>query len=413
MTFTRSLALVAASVFLTAACATSSAHADAPNRRRVHTTTNAKPPAPLDQTQPDEPVTSTTSGAGLGELTNLEPKPIYLNFINGAGAVLERNLAESTPLVAGRVVLFTEPNLGFYPKFWNGRWIHGGTPIEAHLESHLAQVRRDVARLIPNPNWDGFAVIDYESWGVTLKPGAQGEYKERALGIARSLHPGASEHELDRIARTMWNQASIRFMLATIDLCKEMRPDAKWGFFGYPKIGFGPLEEDKRVALVSPQQPLLDHSDALYPEAYARRVTIDNNKGTYEYAPAGFYENHLVRLMRWSRRLAGPDKPILPYVTLRYNGRTDRIKSQPLTDRDLETMLSVPIREGADGLILWAATGSPGNANHAQTQTRDRVAPLVERLGLTDRSVATEPDSQNGAPTATKGRRSRRASAGQ
>ena len=41
---------------------------------------------------------------------------------------------------------------------------NGGVPQSTDLSAHAAKIRRDIDGAIPDPEWDGLAFIDYESW---------------------------------------------------------------------------------------------------------------------------------------------------------------------------------------------------------------------------------------------------------
>ena len=55
-------------------------------------------------------------------------------------------------------------------------WCNGGVPQRANLTAHAAKIRSDIEIAIPDPEWDGLAFIDYESWQPvrqgTLSPSA-------------------------------------------------------------------------------------------------------------------------------------------------------------------------------------------------------------------------------------------------
>ena len=44
------------------------------------------------------------------------------------------------------------------------RPVNGGVPQAANLSAHLAELRRTVPLFIPDPEWDGMAVFDFEKW---------------------------------------------------------------------------------------------------------------------------------------------------------------------------------------------------------------------------------------------------------
>ena len=46
----------------------------------------------------------------------------------------------------------------------NGTAVYGGVPQAADLHAHLAALSDAVERLIPDPSFDGVAVVDWEAW---------------------------------------------------------------------------------------------------------------------------------------------------------------------------------------------------------------------------------------------------------
>lgn len=70
-------------------------------------------------------------------------------------------------------MIFYEPDIGLYPWCDSGpndatnkcqNPINGGVPQKLNMVEHLAKVRLDVARAIPNEDYDGLAIIDFERW---------------------------------------------------------------------------------------------------------------------------------------------------------------------------------------------------------------------------------------------------------
>lgn len=46
----------------------------------------------------------------------------------------------------------------------NGQPVNGGVPQNASLEAHLKQVEVDIDATIPDVNFAGLAIIDWEAW---------------------------------------------------------------------------------------------------------------------------------------------------------------------------------------------------------------------------------------------------------
>lgn len=68
---------------------------------------------------------------------------------------------------------------------------NGGVPQEGNLDDHLKQYVIHVNELIPNGDFDGLAVIDFESWRPIFRQnfGALQPYKDVSFEIERSRHP--------------------------------------------------------------------------------------------------------------------------------------------------------------------------------------------------------------------------------
>ena len=98
--------------------------------------------------------------------------------------------------------------LGKWPCFdKNGTTINGGLPQLGNLTEHLNQVRKDIAIQLPDPNFSGYAVIDWEVWVpsfeiLSMYPGYQ-IYYNRSLALAKGNATEAAIH---------WDEASMTFM---------------------------------------------------------------------------------------------------------------------------------------------------------------------------------------------------------
>ena len=46
----------------------------------------------------------------------------------------------------------------------SGDKVNGGVPQNANLSEHLETLARDVVHWIPDPDWSGNAVLDFEAW---------------------------------------------------------------------------------------------------------------------------------------------------------------------------------------------------------------------------------------------------------
>lgn len=59
------------------------------------------------------------------------------------------------------------------------------------MNMHLAKARSDIEKRIPNANFSGYGVIDWESWRPIFRRnwGVHRMYKDRAVKAVAKLHP--------------------------------------------------------------------------------------------------------------------------------------------------------------------------------------------------------------------------------
>ena len=93
-------------------------------------------------------------------------------------------------------------------------------------------------------------------------------YHEVALRFARQkLGPGASASQVEASAKKGWEQASVAFLVRTMDVAHEMRPNATWGYWDLVpgRLSASALNDKGTVAAL---QPLWDSVGALFPSIY-------------------------------------------------------------------------------------------------------------------------------------------------
>uniref|UniRef100_A0A0K0F6P3 Hyaluronidase n=1 Tax=Strongyloides venezuelensis TaxID=75913 RepID=A0A0K0F6P3_STRVS len=70
------------------------------------------------------------------------------------------------------IVIFYEKNVGLYPylKYINSihnEYFNGGIPQNTNISVYIFKLRQDISKKIPNPDFDGIAVINVEEWRPT------------------------------------------------------------------------------------------------------------------------------------------------------------------------------------------------------------------------------------------------------
>lgn len=113
---------------------------------------------------------------------------------------------------------------------------NGGIPQEGNLRAHLKQLEDHINQLIPDEDFSGLAVIDFESWRPIFRQnfGVLQPYKNLSIKNQKEKHPYMSDKKVLSEARRKFEDAGKIFMLESLWLSKELRPKAKWGYYAFP-----------------------------------------------------------------------------------------------------------------------------------------------------------------------------------
>ena len=142
-------------------------------------------------------------------------------------------------MVQGRVKILSEyfgqmPCIGCAGHYaGTGTWCNGGIPQLANKTAHVEAMEQDMKTAIPDKDFDGYIVHDWEAWEGTWGY-ASDEYRNASVALARSQNPGSSEAALEKIASAAWTKASVELLALTAKTSKRLRPKAKVGFYGLP-----------------------------------------------------------------------------------------------------------------------------------------------------------------------------------
>lgn len=284
-----------------------------------------------------------------------------------AGKEAHRVGPQGMPLRTDVAVLY-EQDAGRYPRYYDGKPENGGLPQRADINAHLTELRNDIRRVIPDPNFSGWAVLDYESWDPLwelTKP----VYKEQSRELVRQNNPFRPAADIERLAKVGYESAARRFMLETINAAKRERPRAKWGYYALPWPTYARFEKEIRW--------LWEASGALYPCIYSDRPAVADGAAVPDGGQTiSAYRADITGRVALAKKFAG-GKPVVPFAWVRYDWTSKHAGGKFVGEEELRAMLDVPREAGADGLILWNEARSPSDATELQTFMQQKLAPVL------------------------------------
>ena len=177
-----------------------------------------------------------------------------------------------------KMVIFYAADLGRYPRFdGSGKPIYGGIPQASNITAHYEKCVLDIKAFIPDENFEGLAVIDWESWRPVWENNGWGKlkvYQTASIEKVQKEHPSLPLVNATTQAKIEFEKAAKSYMFGTLELGRLVRPKAKWGYYLYPdcynydKTGQDLTCHKEIIAKNNEQQWLFDASTALYPSTY-------------------------------------------------------------------------------------------------------------------------------------------------
>lgn len=332
---------------------------------------------PIKRTSPAPVAAPSAAAATTSEF-------LYYLCVTGKSANLVAPV--NYPMIRTDAVCFYEHLLGLYPRILPDRVENGGIPQKTNMQAHLAKAKKDIEKAIPDANFAGLAVIDYEAW-CPIWSRTGDTYRNASREHARQQNPTLSGDALEARAKQDFITAGKNVMLETLLLGKQLRPNAKWGFYGYP--------DDHRPQDMDEIPWMWENIDAVYPAFYHLKYGVKTGTPGEGQQKMSDFENYCRIMIDASKRLS-PDKPIYGFVWERYHQVNRKYGEQMLNPDDLEADFVVPKALGANGLIIWSHLQDDRYITESKNYILDKTFPAVKRAY--DAAVAAGAAGASSAP---------------
>ncbi|NXB69199.1 HYALP Hyaluronidase, partial [Struthidea cinerea] len=274
--------------------------------------------------------------------------------------------------VGQNITLFYADRLGYYPYIneVTGEAFNGGLPQLALLENHLKKAKEDIQFYIPSDEQLGLAVIDWEHWRPLWirNWGSKDIYRQESIELVQQRDLSLSEAEARTIAKLEFESAAKSFMLETLKLGIEMKPNRLWGYYLYPDCYNYDYKQkphsytgtclDIEIERNNELNWLWEKSTALYPSVYLETALKSSRNAQL------FVRNRVQEAIRTSY-VSNSSNPLPVFVYTR-PVFTD-VHEEYLSEDDLVNTIGESAALGASGIVVWGDMNLTQNKNTCRT----------------------------------------------
>ncbi|XP_018413235.1 PREDICTED: hyaluronidase-1-like [Nanorana parkeri] len=273
---------------------------------------------------------------------------------------------QNQTLSGQNVTIFYHTHLGYYPYVNDDDTsVNGGVPQNQSLTKHLSKAKEDVVRFVPNKDFQGLGVIDWENWRPLWDRNwdKKSIYRTKSIQLVKTLHPDWPSDLLQKQAKEEFTVAAKSFMSETVLLAQEIRPNGLWGYYLFPDCynhdykkypdtytGKCPAIEMKRNDYL---QWMWKYSTALFPSIYLDTVLKSTTN-------AQKFVHHRLKEATRVAAMSGRsyELPIYAYARPFYSYTLD-----PLSKIDLINTIGESAALGAAGVVLWGGSDYSSTPN--------------------------------------------------
>ncbi|KAM4588009.1 hyaluronidase-2 [Odontesthes bonariensis] len=283
--------------------------------------------------------------------------------------------------VRQNLTMFYKERLGLYPYYEHGGTaLNGGLPQLASLTQHYEKMPDGLKKYIQEPQAKGLSVIDWEEWRPLWIRNWDSKYiyRNKSQVLVAKKNPEWPPEQVEKVARQEFELSARKFMLETLKLAKNLRPNQLWGFYLFPDCYNHNYKDDLknytgRCPPIETQRNdqlnwLWMECTAFFPSIYMGSVLRSTNYGRL------FVRNRVKEAMRLASVGDGLARPVFVYTRPTYNSQMTL-----LTELDLVSTIGESVALGAAGVIFWGDT-SYASSTSCSTLNKYLMGPLGRYL---------------------------------
>ncbi|XP_077118941.1 hyaluronidase PH-20-like [Ranitomeya variabilis] len=287
--------------------------------------------------------------------------PIDVSLFEPVGSTLPTATSQN-------ITLFYTDRLGYYPYIdpATGISYNGGIPQISNMAQHLKKAEEDIRYYISSASQKGLAVIDWEDWRPTWirNWASKTIYKKHSIDFAQQIDLTLDHAKVESTARLQFESAAKSFILNTLRLGKQLRPNQLWGFYLFPNCyNYDYKQNPHQYTGRCPDIEMIRNdklwwlwkeSTALFPNMYLETALMSSHLGA-------LYTRHRIQE---ARRLSTHSNKLHPLPIYMYSRPvfTDHAEKY-LTLPDLVNTIGESAALGTNGFIVWGSVNLTRSMN--------------------------------------------------
>ena len=123
---------------------------------------------------------------------------------------------------------------GLFPSILDdGTLLNGGVPQNGNLTAHLENLAETVANWIPDPLWNGNAVLDFEAWTTVWELNNQSgwwhgcRYQNYSMHLETLKHPDWNQSQIYEAAKNEFETAATSYFVESLNVLTRARPNVR------------------------------------------------------------------------------------------------------------------------------------------------------------------------------------------
>ncbi|KAK6634016.1 hypothetical protein RUM44_004623 [Polyplax serrata] len=262
---------------------------------------------------------------------------------------------------------------------------NGGIPQLGNITDHLEAFRKVIDEVVTK-DLSGLGIIDFEAWRPTFRQNWQDQviYKNMSKDLERQYHPQWTEKKIQASAKTHFEESAREFMQKTLELALLLRPNATWGYYGFPycynfrskDIPHCPdivLKENNELLW------LFNSSTALFPSIYMSSRFDEFEQ--VKFVVGRLNEAWRVAILKSKRNFP----PVYPYIWFKYYDSENY-----LSKANIYTALEITRRYKMGGAVIWGASNDVNSKEKCETlleYLKTVLGPTVARVHRNENNV--------------------------